>query len=199
MALYKCLNSDCENFKVPKFIQSDNEKAICPDCGATMMRLDLVQGKKSKGGTLKQIITLVGLVLTLALCISSCGGNNKKEHRTMTESTSMMEVALENNAQSLSMNCPQRYENGNTLESVTYKNYVFQYNYIVEGETFFSEGSEDRIKEAIKATFRGNNDNKPFVEALIKTNSLLVYHYRNTDGKTLDLKFDTNDLLTIFN
>ncbi len=49
LALYLCLNDSCENSKTPVAVQSDNENTICPKCGATMRRLDLIQ-KSKKGG-----------------------------------------------------------------------------------------------------------------------------------------------------
>ena len=48
MAYYQCLNDSCENYNVPVAIQCENETAICPACGATMMREDVI--KSEKGG-----------------------------------------------------------------------------------------------------------------------------------------------------
>ena len=48
MAYYQCLNDSCENYNVPVAIQCENETAICPICGATMMRENVI--KSEKGG-----------------------------------------------------------------------------------------------------------------------------------------------------
>ena len=51
MALYKCFNSSCENYTTPKSVPTDSETTTCPDCGATMMRIDLIDKQnQNKGG-----------------------------------------------------------------------------------------------------------------------------------------------------
>ena len=52
MALYLCLKSSCENAQNPISVPCENETATCPKCGATMMRLDLIQkqGQNQKEG-----------------------------------------------------------------------------------------------------------------------------------------------------
>lgn len=50
MALYKCLNSSCENYNSPKSVLSDNETATCPDCGATMKRHDFIYCRNQRKG-----------------------------------------------------------------------------------------------------------------------------------------------------
>lgn len=41
MALYKCLNSSCENYNLSTSVQSESPMFECPHCGKTMWREDL--------------------------------------------------------------------------------------------------------------------------------------------------------------
>lgn len=50
MALYKCFNSLCENYATPKSVQGEKETTICPDCGATMMQLDIIESRNQRKG-----------------------------------------------------------------------------------------------------------------------------------------------------
>ena len=50
MALYKCFNSSCENYTTPKSVPTDSKTTTCPDCGATMMRIDLIDKQNQNIG-----------------------------------------------------------------------------------------------------------------------------------------------------
>ena len=43
MANYQCLNSKCENSKHPVSVQCEGDSSTCPQCGAAMLREDLIK------------------------------------------------------------------------------------------------------------------------------------------------------------
>ncbi len=106
-------------------------------------------------------------------------------------------LALKETAQNLQDTCPAKYPNAVMVENVTYEDNIFTYYYLVPEITVNSE-NENETKEAIKSTFRNNDKSKRFIEALIKSDSKLIYHYRTDGGNTYDIVFNPYELTTIF-
>lgn len=148
----------------------------------------------------KSEITFAGLFLVLTLCLASCSGNSKgntsqevsNEIPSMTNSELVEHLRKE--AQNINGMCPMEYENGVIMEGVTYESGVWQYNYLVQGETFYIEDNDLNSKEAIKASFRGKPLEQKFIRALVQSNAKMVYHYHTQGGKTLDITLTTPEL-----
>lgn len=149
---------------------------------------------------MKQTMTLAGILLAFALCLASCSGNSKgntsqevsNEIPSMTNSELVEHLRKE--AQNINGMCPMEYENGVIMEGVTYESGVWQYNYLVQGETFYVEDNDPNSKEAIKASYRGKPIEQKFIRALIQSNSKMVYHYHTQGGKTHDITLTTPEL-----
>lgn len=149
---------------------------------------------------MKQTMTLAGILLVFALCLASCSGNSKgntsqdvsNEIPSMTNSELVEHLRKE--AQNINGMCPMEQGNGVVMESVTYESGVWQYNYLVQGETFYVEDNDPNSKEAIKASYRGKPIEQKFIRALIQSNSKMVFHYHTQGGKTLDITLTTPEL-----
>lgn len=140
---------------------------------------------------------LAGLFLAIIICLCSCGGNSKSESNVSTGSETTIQK-LKSNAESMNLTCPQQQANGIVLESVVFEDNIFQYNYLVQGETFYMSADDPKAKEQIKNAYRADATSKPFVNALIETNSKMIFHYRTNGGKTMDIVLTPNELSSIF-
>ena len=56
---------------------------------------------------------------------------------------------------------------------------------------------DPKAKEQIKNAYRADATSKPFVNALIETNSKMIFHYRTNGGKTMDIVLTPNELSSI--
>lgn len=145
---------------------------------------------------------LISIVTTFAvvLCLASCGGDSKgntaQEANNEIPSLTNTELVehLRKEAQNVNGMCPMEQGNGVVMESVTYESGVWQYNYLVQGETFYVEDNDLNSKEAIKASYRGKPIEQKFIRALIQSNSKMVFHYHTQGGKTLDITLTTPEL-----
>lgn len=144
---------------------------------------------------MKQIMKLSIYILVLTLCLASCGGKSESNVPLGSETTIQK---LKSNAESMNLTCPQQQANGIVLESVVFEDNIFQYNYLVQGETFYMSADDPKAKEQIKNAYRADATSKPFVNALIETNSKMIFHYRTNGGKTMDIVLTPNELSSIF-
>ncbi len=78
MVLYKCLNGSCENNATPKSVLCENEFTTCPDCGATMKRLDLIGSRKQRRQEINKVVSFM-LAFVAIICFASCGANNQSQ------------------------------------------------------------------------------------------------------------------------
>lgn len=141
---------------------------------------------------------LMGFLLSIIFCFASCGGNSKSENNASNSNESSAIERLSKEAEILNLTCPQQQDGGVVMENVTFKDNIFQYNYLIPGDTFNTSDNDPATKEMIKDDFRKNVTTKPFIKALIEGNAKLIFMYRTNNGKKMKVVFEPEELSTIF-
>lgn len=144
---------------------------------------------------------LAGLLLAVAVSLASCGGASSKpqsDNSLPSQSVGDPKLVAElcKLANTENRLCPQKSDNGVVMESVIYNSNTFQYNYLLEGENIYAEDNDINLKNLAKSSYKGRPEARPFINALINTNSRLVFHYRTKGGKTIYLEFTPSELKT---
>ena len=135
-------------------------------------------------------------VLMLVACMVSCGGVGSSKSQAEIE---VYKVLLKQSAQEISDACPQWLNNYLTMEGASYDSddNVFKYYYLADGAHL---QANEQGRENVKATLKmstANSDIKRFLEALVETNTTLVYHYRTEEGRVAEIKFSPSELKSI--